>query len=121
MQVKNLFCKPKNEYVTRLKLFFLKSKKGGAQTSGKPRTVTKRVSGRLQESALVFLFGNIFLLYRFFNITSIKPLYYVIDDGGNHYGPGLSIAKSIADAHKGEISVDCKGGKVIFEVSLKTV
>ncbi len=56
------------------------------------------------------------LFDRFYRINEARN-----DDGGNHYGLGLSIAKSIVDAHKGEITVDCKDGKVIFEVSLKTV
>ena len=57
-----------------------------------------------------------FLFDRFYRINEARN-----DDGGNHYGLGLSIAKSIVDIHKGEITVDCKDGKVIFEVSLKTV
>lgn len=56
------------------------------------------------------------LFDRFYRVNEARN-----DDGGNHYGLGLSIAKSIVDAHKGEISVNCKDGKVIFEVSLKTV
>lgn len=56
------------------------------------------------------------LFDRFYRVNEARN-----DDGGNHYGLGLSIAKSIVDAHKGEIKVDCKDGKVIFEVSLKTV
>lgn len=56
------------------------------------------------------------LFDRFYRINEARN-----DDGGNHYGLGLSIAKSIVDAHKGEITVDCKDGKVIFEVSIKTV
>lgn len=55
------------------------------------------------------------LFDRFFRIDESRN-----DKGGNHYGLGLSIAKSIVDAHKGEIKVDCKDGKVIFEVSIKT-
>lgn len=51
--------------------------------------------------------------------------FYRIDDSrnseSNHYGLGLSIAKSIVDAHKGDISVNCKEGKVIFKVSIKEV
>lgn len=56
------------------------------------------------------------LFDRFYRINEARN-----DDGGNHYGLGLSIAKSIVEANKGEITVDCKNGKVIFEVSLKTV
>lgn len=56
------------------------------------------------------------LFDRFYRVNEARN-----DDGGNHYGLGLSIAKSIVDAHKGEITVDCKDGKVIFEVSLKIV
>lgn len=56
------------------------------------------------------------LFDRFYRVNEARN-----DDGGNHYGLGLSIAKSIVDAHKGEISVDCKDGKVIFEVSIKIV
>lgn len=56
------------------------------------------------------------LFDRFYRLNEARN-----DDGGNHYGLGLSIAKSIVDAHKGEIAVDCKDGKVIFEVSIKIV
>lgn len=56
------------------------------------------------------------LFERFYRVNEARN-----DDGGNHYGLGLSIAKSIVDAHKGEITVDCKDGKVIFTVELKTV
>ena len=56
------------------------------------------------------------LFDRFYRLNEARN-----DEGGNHYGLGLSIAKSIVGAHKGEISVNCKDGKVIFEVSLKTV
>jgi signal transduction histidine kinase len=56
------------------------------------------------------------LFDRFYRVNEARN-----DDGGNHYGLGLSIAKSIVDAHKGEISVDCREGKVIFEVSIKIV
>lgn len=56
------------------------------------------------------------LFDRFYRLNEARN-----DEGGNHYGLGLSIAKSIVDAHKGEITVNCKDGKVIFEVSLKTV
>ncbi len=48
--------------------------------------------------------------------------FYRADDVRNsesrHYGLGLAIAKAIADAHKGYISVDCHSGKVIFTVLL---
>ena len=56
------------------------------------------------------------LFDRFYRLNEARN-----DDGGNHYGLGLSIAKSIVDIHKGEITVDCKDGKIIFEVSIKTV
>ena len=49
--------------------------------------------------------------------------FYRVDESrnseGNHYGLGLSIAKSIVDAYKGNIRVECKNKKVVFEVTLK--
>lgn len=59
---------------------------------------------------------RILLFDRFYRVNEARN-----DDGGNHYGLGLSIAKSIVEAHKGEITVDCKDGRVIFEVSLRMV
>lgn len=56
------------------------------------------------------------LFDRFYRVNEARN-----DDGGNHYGLGLSIAKSIVDAHKGEITIDCKDGKVIFEVNIKAL
>ena len=35
-----------------------------------------------------------------------------------HYGLGLAIAKAIADANDGKLSLDCRGGEVIFTLSL---
>ena len=39
-------------------------------------------------------------------------------DAGSHYGLGLSIAKAVAEAHKGEIRADCKDGRAVFTVTL---
>lgn len=36
---------------------------------------------------------------------------------GGHYGLGLSIAKAITEAHKGQIRADCKDGLVTFTVT----
>ena len=48
--------------------------------------------------------------------------FYRIDEARNsesgHYGLGLSIAKAVAERHKGSIAVSCRGGKVCFSVEL---
>ena len=37
---------------------------------------------------------------------------------GNHYGLGLSIARSITDLYHGEISAEAEGNRIRFTVSL---
>ena len=39
-------------------------------------------------------------------------------DAGAHYGLGLSIAKAVTEAHKGEIRAEYSGGKAVFTVTL---
>lgn len=49
---------------------------------------------------------------RFYRIDEVR------NSEDNHYGLGLSIAKAVVLNHKGNISVSCKDGKVVFTVSL---
>ena len=48
--------------------------------------------------------------------------FYRVDEarngGGQHYGLGLPIAKTVAEKHGGSIRVSCHGGKICFSVSL---
>lgn len=48
--------------------------------------------------------------------------FYRVDEARNsesgHYGLGLSIAKAVAERHKGNIAVSCRDGKVCFSVVL---
>ena len=48
--------------------------------------------------------------------------FYRLDDartgGEGHYGLGLAIARAITDAHRGTIGVECRGGRVLFTVTL---
>ena len=52
------------------------------------------------------------LFERFYRLDEVR------NGEGKHYGLGLAIAKTIAEAHSGSISVECKNRKVKFTVSL---
>ena len=53
------------------------------------------------------------LFERFYRLDEART-----EDGGNHYGLGLAIAKAITQAHHGTIAIGCKEGKVTFTVTL---
>jgi len=48
--------------------------------------------------------------------------FYRIDEArnseGQHYGLGLSIARAVAEGHRGKISVSCQKGKICFTASI---
>jgi signal transduction histidine kinase len=50
---------------------------------------------------------------RFYRVDEART-----EDGGNHYGLGLAIAKAITQAHGGKISVECGDGKVTFKADI---
>ena len=53
------------------------------------------------------------LFERFYRMDEART-----EDGSNHYGLGLAIAKAITQAHHGSISISCHDGKVTFQVTL---
>ena len=52
------------------------------------------------------------LFDRFYRVDEVR------NSEDNHYGLGLSIARAVAERHKGKIEVSCTGGKVVFTVTL---
>ena len=56
-----------------------------------------------------------YLFDRFYRVDEVR------NSEDNHYGLGLSIAKAVVLNHKGNISVSCREGKVVFTVSLPVV
>jgi signal transduction histidine kinase len=50
---------------------------------------------------------------RFYRVDEART-----EDGGNHYGLGLAIAKAITQAHGGKIGVECGDGKVTFKADI---
>ncbi len=50
---------------------------------------------------------------RFYRVDEART-----EDGGNHYGLGLAIAKAITQAHGGKIGVECSDGKVTFKADI---
>ena len=53
------------------------------------------------------------LFERFYKVDEART-----EDGSNHYGLGLAIAKAIVQAHHGTIGITSKEGKVTFTVTL---
>ena len=53
------------------------------------------------------------LFERFYRMDEART-----EDGNNHYGLGLAIAKAITQAHNGTIGISCRDGKVTFQVTI---